>query len=307
VSRDRSGALVGAAAYGLWGLFPLYFRLLEPTSAVEVLCHRVLWSVVVLAVFLRWRGDRGWLRELCSDRTRLLRLAVAAVLIATNWVVWVWSVTQDRVVEGALGYFICPLVTVLLGVTVLRERLRPLQWGAVAMGAAAVVVLTVAYGRPPWVALTLAVTFAAYGYLKKHIDMAPARSLAGETSLLAPFALVAMIWMEVQGTAEFGAGGVRTSLLLMGTGVVTVVPLALFAAAAARIPLSLLGLLQYLTPTTQFVIAVAVFDETMTGEQWAGFSLVWVALALLSWDALRSARDGARSEEAMTAAAADLG
>lgn len=307
MSRDRSGALVGAAAYGLWGLFPLYFDLLGSASAFEILCHRVLWSVVVLAVFLRVRDERGWVRELIVDRARLWRLTAASLLIATNWLVWVWAVTNDRAVEGALGYFICPLVTVLVGVTVLRERLRVLQWSAVALGGIAVVVLTVTYGELPWVALTLAVTFAAYGYLKKHIDLAPARSLAGETALLAPLALVALVAMEVGGTAEFGTGGVGLSLLLAGTGVVTVVPLALFAAAAARIPLSLLGLLQYLTPTTQFVIAVAVFGETMNREQWVGFALVWVALGMLSVDAVRSLRRGSPGDELFTAAAADLG
>lgn len=307
MSRGRSGALVGAAAYGLWGLFPLYFGLLGDTSALEVLCHRVLWSLVVLALFLALRGDRRWWRDLLVDRRRLGRLGLAALLIATNWVVWVWAVSQDRVVEAALGYFICPLVTVLVGVTVLHERLRRLQWAAVAFGAVAVVVLTVAVGHPPWVALTLATTFAGYGYLKKHIEMAPARSLAAETALLAPFALVTLVAMELSGTAEFGGGGAGLSLLLAGTGVVTVVPLVLFAAAAARIPLSLLGLLQYLTPTTQFVLAVTVFAETMPAAQWAGFALVWVALALLAVDALRSMRSGGRGDELLTAAAADLG
>lgn len=306
-AHERTGVLVGVAAYGLWGLFPLYFHLLDSASAVEVLCHRILWSLVVLAIFLAVRGERGWLRQLTTDRGRLARLAAAAVLIAINWVVYVWAVGQDRVVEGALGYFICPLVTVLLGVGVLRERLRALQWTAVVFGAVAVAVLTVAYGHPPWIALTLAISFAAYGYIKKHIDMAPAHSLAGETAVLAPVALAALVWLEVDGTAQFGAGGLRMSLLLAGTGVITVVPLALFAAAASRIPLSMLGLLQYLTPTTQFVIAVAVFGETMSTEQWVGFALVWTALALLTVDAVRSLRAGRAGDTVLTAAAADLG
>ena len=304
---ERPGVLLGVAAYGLWGLFPLYFHLLDQASAVEVLCHRILWSLVVLAAYLAIRGDRRWWRELGGDRGRLARLAAAAVLIALNWVVYVWAVGQDRVVEGALGYFICPLVTVLLGVGVLRERLRALQWTAVALGAVAVVVLTVAYGHPPWIALTLAVSFAAYGYLKKHIDLAPAHSLAGETALLAPAALGVMIWLELDGSAAFGADGARTSLLLAGTGIITVVPLALFAAAAMRIPLSMLGLLQYLTPSTQFVIAVTVFGETMSTEQWVGFALVWTALVVLTVDAVRSVRSGGAGDEVLAAASADLG
>lgn len=311
---DRRGVLLGVAAYGLWGLFPLYFHLLDSASAVEVLCHRILWSLVVLAAFLALRGQHGWLSELRADRRRLLRLGAAAVLIAINWVVYVWAVGEDRVVEGALGYFICPLVTVLLGVGVLRERLRALQWLAVALGASAVAVLTAAYGHPPWIALTLAVSFAAYGFIKKHIDMPAAHSLAGETVLLAPIALAVLVWLEVDGRAAFGAEGVRISLLLAGTGVITVVPLALFAAAASRIPLSMLGLLQYLTPSTQFVIAVTVFAETMSREQWLGFGLVWAALIVLSTDAVRTLRarrtdEGTNegTDEAIAAAAADLG
>ena len=304
---ERSGVLFGVAAYGLWGVFPLYFELLDGVSPLEVLCHRILWSLVLLAAVLGLRGDRGWLGPLVRDRSRLLRLAAAAVLIATNWIVYVWAVDQGRVVEAALGYFICPLVTVVLGVGVLRERLRRLQWAAVAMGASAVVVLTIAYGRPPWISLTLAVSFAGYGYLKKHIDMAPAHSLAAETAVLAPAALAVLVVMEVRGSAEFVAGGSATSVLLVGLGLVTVAPLVCFAAAASRIPLSLLGLLQYLTPSTQFVLAVVVLGETMDLDRWVGFALVWVALVLLSIDAVRAMRTGRRGDEVLTAAAADLG
>jgi len=278
--------LAGAAAYGVWGLFPLYFRLLEPTSSIEILCHRIIWSFAVLAAVLAVLGDRGWLRELFSDLRRLARLALAAMLIAVNWVVWVFAVTHDRAVEGALGYFICPLATVALGVGVLRERLRRPQWLALALGTVAVVMLTVAYGHPPWLALTLAGTFSAYGFCKKHIDIGATRSLAGETALLTPLAILTMAFLLARGEAEFGQGGVRMSVLLAGTGIVTVVPLILFATAATRIPLSALGLLQYLTPVTQFVLAVFVFDEVMSPEQWFGFALVWAALALLSIDAV---------------------
>ncbi len=288
--EERVGVLAGAAAYGVWGLFPLYFRLLEPTSSVEILCHRIIWSLVVLATVLAVVGDRGWLRELFSDLRRLALLGAAAVLIAVNWIVWVFAVTNDRAVEGALGYFICPLVTVALGVGVLRERLRRPQWFALALGSVAVVVLTVAYGHPPWLALTLAGTFAAYGFIKKHIDLGATRSLAGETALLAPVAVATMAVLIARGEAEFGQGGAAMSVLLAGTGVVTVVPLVLFASAATRIPLSLLGLLQYLTPVTQFVLAVVVFDETMSPQQWFGFALVWAALGFLSVDAVVSLR-----------------
>lgn len=304
---DRRGVLLGLAAYGLWGLFPLYFDLLDDASAVEILCHRIIWSLVVLALVLRLRHQRRWLATLSADRARLVRLLFASVFIATNWLVYVYAVGQDRVVEAALGYFICPLLTVLVGVVVLRERLRRLQWAAVALGAVAVVVLTAAYGRPPWIALTLATSFSAYGYLKKHIDLPSAQSLAGETAVLAPVALVVLSMLEVDGAAEFGTGGLAISLLLVGTGVVTVLPLVCFAGAARRIPLSLLGLLQYLTPSTQFLLAVLVFRESMAVDRWIGFALVWTALVLLSTDAIRALRAGRRGDDVLTAAAAELG
>ncbi len=304
---DRRGVLLGVTAYGLWGLFPLYFDLLDRASAIEILCHRILWSLLVLAVFLRLRSERRWLCTLRADRARFVRLLFAAVFIATNWLVYVYAVGQDRVVEAALGYFICPLLTVLVGVVVLRERLRRLQWTAVALGALAVGVLTAAYGRPPWIALTLATTFSAYGYLKKHIDLPAAQSLAGETAVLAPAALVVLMVLEADGAAQFRVGGVGISLLLVGTGVVTVLPLVCFAGAARRIPLSLLGLLQYLTPSTQFVLAVVVFGESMAMDRWIGFALVWTALVVLSTDAIRAMRAGRRGDEVLAAAAAELG
>lgn len=286
----RRGVLLGIAAYGLWGLFPIYFNLLDDASAVEILCHRIIWSLVLLLVALRLGSHRGGFADVLRDRGRLVRLALAAGCIATNWLVYVYAVGEGRVVEAALGYFVCPLVTVLIGVVALRERLRPLQWGSVALGAVAVTVLTATYGRPPWIALTLATTFAAYGYLKKDIDLPAVPSLAGETALLAPAAIAALLVLGADGATAFGASGVGVSLLLVGTGVVTVLPLACFTGAARRIPLSLLGLLQYVTPTTQFVIAVAVFRESMPPQRWVGFVLVWAALVLLSTDAVRRLR-----------------
>ncbi len=304
---ERAGLGFGAAAYALWGLFPLYFHLLEPTSAVEILCHRVLWTLVTMAAFLAVRRDRGWPAAVLRDRRTVLRLGTAAVLVATNWLIYVWAVGADRVVEAALGYFICPLLTVVLGVVVLRERLRALQWAAAALGTVAVAVLGVAYGHVPWIALSLAVTFSLYGFLKKHIELPASRSLAGETLLLSPLALAAMVALGASGRTEFGAGGLGMSVLLAGTGVVTALPLALFAAAAQRIPLTLLGLLQYLTPSLQFLLGVLVFRETMTGPQWAGFTLVWGALALLSIDAVRALRAGEDGDEVLSPAAAEMG
>jgi chloramphenicol-sensitive protein RarD len=304
--EERSGLVFGVAAYALWGLFPLYFHLLEPTSALEILCHRVLWTLIAMAVFLGARGDWRWPAMLRHDLRTTALLGAAAVLVAANWLIYVWAVGVDRVVEAALGYFICPLLTVVLGVVVLHERLRALQWAATGLGAVAVAVLGLAYGQVPWIALSLAVSFSLYGFLKKRIELPASRSLAGETLLLSPLALVAMAVLAGTGRAEFASGGVGLSLLLAGTGVVTAVPLVLFAASAKRIPLTLLGLLQYLTPTLQFLLGVLVFGEAMTAAQWMGFALVWAALVLLSWDAVRAGRAG-RGDGLLSPATAELG
>jgi chloramphenicol-sensitive protein RarD len=307
--EQRLGVAAGAAAYGLWGSFPIYFHLLAPTSAVEILCHRILWSLVVMAVVLLWRRDGGWIRPLLRRPRRLAELALAALLIALNWGLYVWAVGQDRVVDAALGYFINPLVTVMLGVVVLGERLRRLQWIAVGLGASAVVVITVGYGQVPYIALTLAMSFAGYGYLKKRVTLTPAQSLGAETAILAPAAAIAMVVLAGSEGLEFGSDP-GLSLLLATTGVVTAVPLVLFAASARRIPLTMLGLLQYITPTLQFLCGVFIFDESMPAERWAGFALVWVALMCMSFDAVRQLRANAaldESEEAVVAAAPELG
>lgn len=289
-SEERRGLAAGLAAYGLWGLFPLYFHLLSPVSALEIVCQRIVWSLLAISAFLLWRGDRSWPGVLRSGARVTGRLTVAALLIAANWLTYVWAVNAGRVVDASLGYFICPLLTVVLGVVVLKERLRPLQWVAAALGAAAVVVLAVAYGHPPWIALVLATSFSAYGFLKKHIELPAARSLAGETLLLSPVALVVLVVLAASGRSGLTAGDPTLSVLLAGTGVVTAVPLVLFAAAARRIPLTMLGLLQYLTPSLQFGIGVVVLREPMATGQWTGFALVWCALALLSLDAVRAGR-----------------
>ena len=307
--EQRLGVIAGVAAYGLWGTFPIYFHLLAPTGAVEILCHRILWSLVVMAGVLLWRRDGGWIRPLLRRPRQLAELTLAATLIAVNWGLYVWAVEQDRVVDAALGYFINPLVTVMLGVIVLGERLRRLQWIAVGLGAAAVVVITVGYGQVPYIALTLAMSFAGYGYLKKRVTLTPAQSLGAETAILAPAAAIAMVVLAGSEGLEFG-NDPGLSLLLATTGVVTAVPLVLFAASARRIPLTMLGLLQYLTPTLQFLCGVFIFDESMPAERWAGFALVWVALMCMSFDAVRQLRANAalqESDEAVAAATPELG
>ncbi len=305
----RIGIAAGIAAYGIWGFFPIYFHLLSPAGPIEILCHRILWSLAVMVAVLAFRRDFSWIRPLWARPRQLAELALAAVLIAVNWLIYVWAVEQDRVVDAALGYFINPLVTVMLAVVLLGERLRRLQWIAVGLGAAAVAVIAVGYGEVPYVALALALSFAGYGFLKKRVTLTPAQSLSAETAILAPAAAFAMIVLARGNGVEFGADP-GLSLLLATSGVVTAVPLVLFAASARRIPLTMVGLLQYLTPTLQFLCGVLVFHEPMSAERWAGFALVWVALMCMSFDAVRGLRSGEHlldSDEAVVAAAAELG
>ena len=217
--------LFGFAAYAMWGLFPLYFPLLKPASAIEILAHRVLWTLVVVGAMLAVRGRWGWFRALAVDRRRLLILSVAAVVIAVNWGVYIWAVNSDRVVEAALGYFINPLVTVLLGVVLLRERLRRWQWVAVGLATLAVVVLTIDVGRPPVIALVLAVSFATYGLMKNKVRMPALESLSVETLLLIVPALVALQVIRARGDLAFGHGSIRVTVLLVGVGIITAIPL----------------------------------------------------------------------------------
>jgi chloramphenicol-sensitive protein RarD len=288
MDQDRVGVLYGAAAFGLWGLFPLYWPLLEPAGAVEILAHRMVWSLVVVAVILLARRRLTSVFRLGSRRYVLL--AVAAVLVTINWGVYIYGVNSGNVVETSLGYFINPLFTVLLAVVILRERLRVQQWVAVAIGAVAVVILTVDYGRLPWIALTLAISFGMYGLIKKKVGVGAAEGLAIETAVMFIPAAGYLIWLQAAGTASFGQDGPAKDMLFIGAGVVTAVPLLLFAAAATRVPLTTLGLLQYLAPVLQFLIGVFVLDEAMPPVRVVGFAIVWVALALFTYDSIRTYR-----------------
>ena len=296
MDERRVGVLAGLGAYVLWGVFPLYFPLLEPAGGLEIVAHRVVWSLLVVALLLTVR--RGWtqVRAIVTDRRALLVLAAAAVLIAVNWLVYVYAVNSGHVVESSLGYFINPLVSVVLGVAVFRERLRRLQWVAVAIAVLAVVVLTVDYGRPPWIALTLAASFGLYGLMKKLVRVDAAPGLFVETAVVFVPALVVLGVLESRGDAAFGHAGVGESFLLVSTGLATAVPLLLFAAAASRVPLSTVGLLQYVTPLMQLSIGVFVYDEPMPAARLAGFAIVWLALAVFTVDCLRQARSTRRAE-----------
>ncbi len=289
-NEQRAGLLYGIGAYGMWGLVPLFWPLLEPSGAIEILAHRMVWSLGVVAVALLVVRRWAWIGELVRDRRKLGLISVAAATISVNWGLYIWAVNNGHVVEASLGYFINPLVTIALGVLLLGERLRPAQWAAVAISVAAVLVLAIGYGKPPWVSLVLAFSFATYGLVKKKVNMGGLESLAAETAVLFVPALGFLLWLAASGASTFTAGGAGHGLLLAATGIVTALPLICFGAAAIRVPLSTLGLLQYLAPVFQFGLGVLYFHEAMPPERWAGFALVWLALSLLTWDALRTAR-----------------
>lgn len=291
------GLLFAIAAYGLWGFLPGYFLVLEPASAWEIVAFRVLMSLVFCAVLLTvtggWRGFLG----LCAQPRVLFTMALAGVLIYGNWQVFVIATLTGHVVEASLGYFINPVITVALGVVLLRERLRPLQWIAVGISIVAILVIAVGYGAFPWIAIVLALTFGFYGFIKKRVG-AQVDALSGltlETAWLAPVAILQLVITGATVGLSFGNAGPVHIALMIGTGVVTAVPLLLFAAAARRLPLVALGLTQYLAPVLQFLTGVFLLHEPMPTGRWVGFCLVWLALVLLTTDMIRAARAGRRA------------
>ena len=287
MAEGRKGFLLGVAAYTMWGAFPLYWPLLEPAGAVELLAHRVVWSAVVMVLLVALLSRSDALRALwASPRTRRL-LSIAAVVISVNWGVFIWGVNNGHVVETSLGYFINPLVTVLAGVVILGERLRPLQWGALGLAAAAVLGLAIENGRPPWVALALAFSFATYGVLKKQANAGAIEGLTVETLVIAPVAAGFLLWLGSTGASHATVDLPWHLVLLATSGIVTALPLICFGGAATRVPLTTLGLLQYLAPTIQFLLGVTLLGEPMSPGRWAGFAVIWVALALFTADSVR--------------------
>lgn len=289
---DRLGLPLGFAAYFVWGGFPLYFSLLEPAGPVEVMAHRVFWSAIFCLLVLTVRRNWTEFKRIVTTPKLFWPLALAGALIAANWGFYVYTVLSGHVIDASLGYFINPLITVLLAVILLRERLRPMQWVALGIGASAVIVISVGYGQVPWLALILALTFGLYGYVKKRMGVSvPAlEGLAIETGAIAPLALGYLIWLQVAGDAKFVGYGAWHALALVGAGVVTAIPLILFNAATRRLPLSVMGMLQYITPILQFIMGVCVFHEPMATARWIGFGLVWAALVVLSADGLMANR-----------------
>ncbi|NWL13756.1 EamA family transporter RarD [Paenarthrobacter nitroguajacolicus] len=291
-SESTAGILFGIGAYGLWGLLPLYFFVLMPASAIEIVANRIVWSLLFCALLITI--TRAWKTfwAAVKDSSVFGPLALAAVLIAINWLTYTFGVTTGHAVETSLGYFINPLVSVLLGVFVLKEKLRPLQWAAVGIGFVAVGVLTFSYGQLPWIALILAFSFGLYGFVKKRVGpkVDALTSLSVETVVLAPFAAITMVVLSVTGVETLTTLGAGHFWLLVASGAITAVPLLFFGASARRLPMTTIGLLQYFAPVLQFVVALTVFNETMTTARWIGFCVVWLALVLLTIDMLRTTR-----------------
>ena len=290
MAETRRGFLLGAAAYAMWGMFPLYWTLLEPAGAVEILAHRVFWSLAVMAALVVVLRRRRQFRAILADpRTRNI-LTLAAVVIAINWGGYIWGVNNGHVVETSLGYFINPLVTVLMGVFIIGERLRTMQWVAMAIASLAVLGLTLELGRPPWVALVLAFSFGTYGLAKKKANAGAVESLALETLIIAPIALAYIVFLSSRGESTFGTEGSGHALLLVSTGIITAIPLICFGAAATRVTMTTLGMLQYLAPTLQFALGVSIFDEPMPRTRLLGYVLVWVALAIFTFESVKHRR-----------------
>ncbi len=303
VASRRAGFAFAFTAYGLWGILPLYFLALAPTGPFEIVAWRVLLSLVFCAVLLT--ATRAWrpLVALARDRRVLLVMAAAGALIYVNWQTYVYATASDQVVEASLGYFINPIVTVFLGVLVLRERLRALQWVAVAISFVAVLVLTFAHGGLPWIALVLAFSFGCYGLIKKRVGgrVDAVAGLTLESAWLAPLAIVQLVVVATTSGLTLGAAGPVHALLLLCAGAVTAVPLLAFAAGSRRLPLVSMGFIQYLAPVIQFVVGVAVLGEPMPLERWIGFALVWLAIAVLLVDLAQAAGRGRAARRALAA------
>jgi len=289
LSRYKTGLIFGVAAYTLWGAFPLYWPLLQPATPTEIVSHRAVWSLFFCIVALGISKQLTSTYALLKNPRVFIRLLLAAGLISVNWLVYIWAVNNGHVVESALGYYINPLIIIAFGVIMLREKMRGLQWLAVSFGALGVLVLTIDYGRLPWIALALAISWGSYGLVKKQLNLGALEGLAIETLLSLPIYGGYLIYIGLNGTGQLGTS-LGLSLLLIGGGVVTAIPLLLFNGSTTRLPFTIIGLLQYITPTIQFSIGVWVRHEAMPTARWVGFLIIWAALVTLAIDLLKSGR-----------------
>ena len=289
MTKFNKGLLFGVSAYLIWGLLPLYWKLVEDAGAYEILAHRGIWSLLLCIFLLTIRKQIKSAFQMVRSSRTLSLLLLASGLLTVNWGVYIWSVTVNRVVEAALGYYITPLINVTFGVFLLREKLRKLQWTAVGLAAIGVVILTVGYGALPWIALVLSISWGSYSVIKKSLNLGALETLSVETFFAFFPNLIYLILIERNGTAEFGSN-LTTSLLLFGAGAATVVPLLLFNGSTTRLPLSTVGLLQYITPTIMFLIGIFINNEDISTTKIAGFFFIWIALAFLSRDLYKSSR-----------------
>ena len=276
----NKGIWYGIAAYAMWGFFPIYWKLLHDVPALQLLGHRIVWSFLLLVAFILLTRQWDSFRAVAFDRKTLGIYTIAGVLLSLNWLIYVWGVNAGFIVETSLGYFINPLLSVLFGVIFLREKLRPMQWLPVIVAAIGVTYLTVTYGRPPWIALSLAFTFGLYGLVKKISPLGSVFGLTLETGIVFPAALIYLLVVQANGTGGFLHDGITVDLLLVGAGVVTTIPLLMFASAAKEIPLNMIGVLQYFAPTIQFLIGVFLYKEPFDATRFIGFGIVWLALII---------------------------
>jgi chloramphenicol-sensitive protein RarD len=285
----RKGILYATACYTAWGLFPIYFKAINEVPPLEILFHRMLWALLFLVMILAWRKQWSWIPELLKKPKLIAGFASSAILLSTNWFIYIWAVNNGHVIDASLGYFITPLVNVLLGYVFLHERMRPIQWWAIGLAASGVVWLTIQTGHPPWIGLSLACSFGAYGLLRKTAKLGPLEGLSLETFLLFPFALVYLTFLAINGQSSFLHGTTNTQLFLMAAGPITAIPLLLFAAGARRIPLATLGLLQYISPSIQLILGVWLFHEPFSGARLIGFTTIWIGLIVYSAEGIRNA------------------
>ena len=289
MSKNKFGLLFGVSAYSLWGIFPLYWPLLEPANPLEIVSHRAVWTLVFCFIVLAaTKALKSTLATLKRPKVAV-KLFLSSLLVSINWLVYIWATNNEHVVEASLGYYINPLIIIGFGVIFLKEKMRPLQWAAVTIASIGVLVLTVDYGRLPWIALALAISWGSYGLIKKQLGLGALAGLAIETLISSVFYLAYLIYIGNQGTGQFGHGWGLTALLI-SAGAVTAIPLLLFNGSTNRLPFTTIGLLQYITPTLQFSIGVWVLNEDMPTARWIGFLIIWAALVTLAIDLIKSSR-----------------
>lgn len=289
MNHHKAGLLFGVSAYALWGAFPLYWPLLKPATALEIVSHRAVWTMVFCIIILAITKSLKATRETMKRPKVAARLFLTSILISINWLVYIWATNNGHVVEASLGYYINPLVMIGFGVFFLKEKMRPLQWLAVGIATLGALVLTFDYGRLPWIALTLAISWGSYGFIKKQLGLGALEGLAVETLFASLPYLLYLLYLGNKGTGQFGHG-VGITILLLSAGAVTAIPLLLFNGSTTRLPLTVLGLLQYITPTIQFSIGVWVRHEDMPATRWIGFVIIWIALIALATDLIKSSR-----------------